>query len=299
MSTSGHRWRIDPAPAPPGELALFAADGEHVPALQRLCGEPAARHLPDEAVLHLHAYELLERLRGLADRDGLLLRFPFWPAALFAAAGVRAHGADELHACMPRPAAARCALPGDGALERAARELLGGLCFDPEHYRWSLRACARRHGFALDAAPAVPTAATAGVDERQVAGAVLLCRGRMLLERRPDDARVYAGCWDTPGGHLEPGETAAAALARELREELGIEVTLPAPFAELSDRDPTSGRAYRHHLFAASAWRGKPVPRLGQRLCWLPPAEVLLLHRVNPLVPRALALLAAGPQSSC
>jgi 8-oxo-dGTP diphosphatase len=289
MSAPGHRWRIDPAPAPPGEVALFAADGEHVPALRRLCGEPAARHLPDEAVLHVHAYELLERLRALADRDGLLLRFPFWPAALFAAAGVRAHGADDLHACMPRPAAVRCALPGDAALERAARELLGGLRFDPEHYRWSLRACARRHGFLLDAAAAAPAAAAAG--EREVAGAVLRCRGRMLLERRPDDARVYAGCWDTPGGHVEAGETAAAALARELREELGIEVTPPVQFCELSDRDPTSGCVYRHHVFAIDAWRGTPVPRLGQRLCWLPPAEVLVLHRVNPLVPRALAAL--------
>ncbi len=47
--------------------------------------------------------------------------------------------------------------------------------------------------------------------------------GRVLACRRAAGQRL-AGLWEFPGGKLEPGEEAAAALVRELREELGIEV---------------------------------------------------------------------------
>ena len=46
--------------------------------------------------------------------------------------------------------------------------------------------------------------------------------GAFLLARRPA-GKVYAGYWEFPGGKIEPGEPAERALARELREELGIE----------------------------------------------------------------------------
>jgi len=296
VNGTGHSWRIDPAPAAAGALPLFPPGGEHERALLRLFAEPAARRLPDEVLLHLHAYELLERLRELGDRDQLRLWFPFWPESLFAAAGVRAHAAVELHACMPVPAAVTCAMPPDAVLQLAAQRLLGDLCFDPQHYRWSLRACARRHGFAVDEVlptPEPPPIPAAGA--HLVVGAVLLRNGHLLLERRPDDAAVYAGVWDTPGGHVEPGETPAAALVRELREELGIEARQPEPLGEQYDRDPTSGRSYRHLAFVVTTWRGSVTARLGQRLCWMPVTDVLRLHRINPLVRQLLVqLLDAG-----
>jgi len=63
--------------------------------------------------------------------------------------------------------------------------------------------------------------------ERQVVdvavGVLLRSDGRFLLTSRPE-GKVYAGYWEFPGGKLEPGESVAAALARELHEELGIEV---------------------------------------------------------------------------
>ncbi|BCI54625.1 DNA mismatch repair protein MutT [Mycolicibacterium litorale] len=54
-----------------------------------------------------------------------------------------------------------------------------------------------------------------------IAGAALLVAQR---ERPPE----LAGMWELPGGKVAPGESDAAALARELREELGIDVTVGA-----------------------------------------------------------------------
>jgi 8-oxo-dGTP diphosphatase len=61
----------------------------------------------------------------------------------------------------------------------------------------------------------------AGVIERD--GLVLIC------QRKPEGRHPLK--WEFPGGKLEPGEIPAAALARELREELGIEATIGAELA--------------------------------------------------------------------
>ena len=55
-----------------------------------------------------------------------------------------------------------------------------------------------------------------------VAAAVIIRKGQVLLASRPPD-KPPAG-WEFPGGKLEPGEDAAAAAVRELREELALEV---------------------------------------------------------------------------
>jgi mutator protein MutT len=55
----------------------------------------------------------------------------------------------------------------------------------------------------------------------RVAAAVVRREGRLLLTRRPPGG-PFGLYWEFPGGKLEPGESAAEALARELREELGV-----------------------------------------------------------------------------
>jgi mutator protein MutT len=61
-----------------------------------------------------------------------------------------------------------------------------------------------------------------------VAAAVTDGAGRVLIAQRPP-GRHLAGGWEFPGGKLEPGEDRRAGLVRELREELGIEISIPRP----------------------------------------------------------------------
>ncbi len=96
--------------------------------------------------------------------------------------------------------------------------------------------------------------------------------GRVLLARRPE-GKSMAGLWEFPGGKLNPGETPEAALIRELREELGIDVAASclAPFAFAS-------HAYeRFHLlmplYLCRRWTGRPEGREGQALAWVRPAR--------------------------
>ena len=63
-----------------------------------------------------------------------------------------------------------------------------------------------------------------------VCAAVILRSGTVLLARRRPGL-MHAGQWEFPGGRVEPGETPAAALVRELREELGVEAVVGAEFA--------------------------------------------------------------------
>lgn len=57
-----------------------------------------------------------------------------------------------------------------------------------------------------------------------VVGVVQDCQGRYLICRKAGERGVFAGRWGLPGGGIEPGERMGAALRRELREEIGIEV---------------------------------------------------------------------------
>ncbi|MCK6572057.1 NUDIX domain-containing protein [Myxococcota bacterium] len=99
---------------------------------------------------------------------------------------------------------------------------------------------------------------------REVCGVVLLRGDAVLLERRPPDAALSPGLWDTPGGKLEPGETAAVALRRELAEELALDALTLRPLAVFDDLDPT-GKWLRHHVFAAE-FEAAPVAVEGQHL---------------------------------
>jgi 8-oxo-dGTP pyrophosphatase MutT (NUDIX family) len=119
----------------------------------------------------------------------------------------------------------------------------------------------------------------------EVAGALVRDRDHLLLERRRD-----TGLWDTPGGKLAPGETAAAAIVRELDEELGVDAAAGPALARFDALEP-SGRAIRHHVFAPAVRRADVVAREGQTLEWFPLAR--LPFERSPIVGRSLAVAAS------
>lgn len=104
-----------------------------------------------------------------------------------------------------------------------------------------------------------------------VAGVLRDGEGRLLLAQRPA-GRQHAGLWEFPGGKVEPGETALAALARELLEELGLELHEATPL--LSTTWPGPARAVRLEAWTVSRWTGTPEGLDGQGLAWVPPAEL-------------------------
>ncbi|HEX9808941.1 MAG TPA: 8-oxo-dGTP diphosphatase MutT [Alphaproteobacteria bacterium] len=112
--------------------------------------------------------------------------------------------------------------------------------------------------------------------------------GRVLIARRPE-GKPMAGLWEFPGGKLGEGETPEAALVRELREELGIEVCetclSPLTFASHAYGD--------FHLlmplYQCRVWKGVPTPREGQEIRWVHPERLAAL----PMPPADAPLVAA------
>ena len=101
------------------------------------------------------------------------------------------------------------------------------------------------------------------------AGVLMRADGCYLLGQRGGDT-VYAGYWEFPGGKVEAGESPAAALCRELDEELGIRVTHLRPWLY---REHHYEHAHvRLHFFEVDAWQGEIVPRVHAQLAWVQPA---------------------------
>ena len=126
--------------------------------------------------------------------------------------------------------------------------------------------------------------------------AVVLHRDRVLLVRRRN--KPDAGLWGYPGGHVEPGETALAAAARELREETSV-IAEPLRYLDNLDiiRRTDDGTLVFHYLLAAVLCRyrsGTPLPADDvSEACWVAPAEVFaarlpLSADVDTLLARAL-----------
>jgi 8-oxo-dGTP diphosphatase len=86
-----------------------------------------------------------------------------------------------------------------------------------------------------------------------VAGLLVRAETVLLCHRSPS-RRWYPNVWDLPGGHVEQGETPTVALARELNEELGIQISQPAEpvFARIQRPD------FDCRIWVVTEWSGTP-----------------------------------------
>jgi 8-oxo-dGTP diphosphatase len=118
----------------------------------------------------------------------------------------------------------------------------------------------------------------------EVAVGVLLRQDQGFLMTSRPAGRPYAGYWEFPGGKVEPGESVAQALARELHEELGITVSAATPWkVEMVDYPHA---LVRLHFYKVTGWTGELQMKEMQSAQWQ-----CLPVTVSPVLPGTLPVL--------
>ena len=104
-----------------------------------------------------------------------------------------------------------------------------------------------------------------------VAAGLIVRDGRYLIARRKRGVHLE-GLWEFPGGKLEGGETLEQGLRRELREELGVEITRPVPFRVIRHAYPE--KTVELHFFSCGIASGEPQPIGCDDVRWVAPGEL-------------------------
>lgn len=129
--------------------------------------------------------------------------------------------------------------------------------------------------------------------------AIVEHEGKVLVARRGPSMRM-AGYWEFPGGKVEPYERVEAALAREIKEELGLEIALGA---SLPPSEWDSGQRLIRLLPFVCSLRGGQLQLLEHDAVeWVAPSDLLDRHWAPadvPVVEEYLKTQQAPPPSAC
>ena len=125
----------------------------------------------------------------------------------------------------------------------------------------------------------------------RVTAAIIEKDGKILIAKRKQNDNLFSGFWEFPGGKIEEGETPEECMARELKEELDIEV-------EVGELIKSSKHQYPHGEFELLAYkvthiRGKIVLNDHDEIKWVtidempnfsfPPADTPIIHYLKYL----------------
>jgi 8-oxo-dGTP diphosphatase len=96
-------------------------------------------------------------------------------------------------------------------------------------------------------------------------------QSEVFITKRPDD-KHKGGFWEFPGGKVESGETIEQAIARELDEEVGIQVTEQSLFEHLEYDYPE--KSLKFDFISVTRFENAPYGKEGQQGVWVPVPEL-------------------------
>lgn len=122
--------------------------------------------------------------------------------------------------------------------------------------------------------------------------AAVIERDGLILCARRGPGRALPGFWEFPGGKVEAGEGEREALAREIREELGVSIEVGAFLAEVDHE--YGDYKLRLRAYRARIYEGEPMPTEHEELRWLPAARLNELQWAAADLPVVAALTAGA-----
>ncbi|MEG0497273.1 MAG: (deoxy)nucleoside triphosphate pyrophosphohydrolase [Carnobacterium sp.] len=122
-----------------------------------------------------------------------------------------------------------------------------------------------------------------------VVGAILIENNRILCAQR-GETKTLAKLWEFPGGKIETGETPQEALARELKEELMIEVEIAAEVFEQTSYSYDFGKV-NLTTFICLLKKGRPQLTEHIEVKWLRPSELSSLEWAPADIPAVSKLM--------
>jgi mutator protein MutT len=105
----------------------------------------------------------------------------------------------------------------------------------------------------------------------EVSAALIFRKGKLLITQRPANSHL-GGLWEFPGGKREPGESFEACLVREIREELGVEISVGNLFEEITHA--YAEKVVHLKFFLCELLAGEPRPLGCAAVRWIGKSEL-------------------------